>query len=472
MERLQSLNVPVIAHLKKGVFIWITRIIDSKVYYLNIAGREKAESCDRFEQEWSGVALAIENIDHAGEPDYREKRYREIKENALKYLVAGVFGVLLAILIYFSWTNDNSLSLLPKLLLVLINAFGCYFSYVLIRQEKHQSDALSNKFCKIGKHIDCKKVTSSKYSKLFGVISWAELGAVYFSFALLWVAIAPLNDGWLPPLWWLSLFVLPFTLWSLTTQAFVIRKWCLFCCSVAFLLWANAGVLAVSHPRSAIISGPDAAMAALLFMACLTVVFEASKTVGSKARSHAQQRETSKIKYNIPTIQTQLSETAYTIEKTGFVWGNSESSNDIGLYVSASCSHCGTAVKEFKRLTEIYPDFCYRLIFAVSSDNFDDKANVIIRHLINLYKSMNKNEFFDMLNVWYTMLKKDIETLQKNFPVPFEYDCKPEMDALYQFNQQSKAGYTPAVFLSGRLLSQLYSYKDLSGIARAVNAEK
>ena len=80
--------------------------------------------------------------------------------------------------------------------------------------------------------------------------------------------------------------------------------------------------------------------------------------------------------------------------------------------------------------------------------------------------------FFDLLDYWYKMPDKNPEALQKAFPVNSTQDCKTEINALFQFNQQSKINYTPALIYNGRLLSQLYSYQDLYGIVRASNADK
>ena len=471
VEKLHALDVPVIAHLKKGEFIWVTQVTDSNVQYWSANGNEKTESLERFEQEWSGVALAIKGIADAGESDYSAVRQSEIKEKIFKLLIAGVLVVLVAVLTCFSWANDSSLPLLSKLLLLVINGVGCYVSYILIRQEKRQSDALSDKFCKVGKYIDCKKVTASKYSKLFGFISWAELGAAYFCSMLIWIAIAPFSAGWLPPIWWLSFIVLPFTLWSLATQGFVIRKWCLFCCTVVILLWVNAAVLLVSCSQPAIVSIPETAMAALLFIVFIVAVMETGKTIGSKSRSYSKQRETAKIKYSLLTLHAHILETAHVTDNTGFTFDAPVASQEIGLYVSISCSHCKTALKEFHRLTEIYSDFRYRLIFSVKSDDFDDNMNRIICHFINLYKALNRKDFFIMLDTWYAMPQKTLETLQKAFPVSPAQDFQIEMDAMYQFSRHSKIGYTPAILLNGRILSQIYSHKDLYGIARTIHTE-
>ena len=162
MEKLQRVDVPVIAQLKRGEFVWVKQIADSKVHYWSASNKEKIVSCDQFEREWSGIALALQSIDNAGEPDYREKRRKEIVEGVIRYGIAGGLAVLLMALICFSWINDGSLSLLSKLLFLIINTAGVAVCYLLIRQEKRQSsNRLIQKFCKAGAHVDCNTVTRS-----------------------------------------------------------------------------------------------------------------------------------------------------------------------------------------------------------------------------------------------------------------------------------------------------------------------
>ena len=470
LEKLRALDVPVIAHLKTGEFVWVTLITDTKVHYRNGSGKGNAELHNNFERQWSGATLAIGNIDEAGEPDYRKKRSREVKENIVGYAFAGGCIALLTVLTCFTWTNDGSLPLLPKALLLLVNAAGCYIGYTLIGQEKRQANRLAQKFCKAGVFIDCNKVTKSHYSKLFGLFSWAELGMAYFVAVTLWVAIAPASNDWLYPLWWFLLAPLPFTLWSLFTQAFLIRKWCLFCCFIVILLWINACLLYFFIPFVCVVPVIESALAVLLLLVCTAAVLYAGKTKLSDP--YSEQRETARIKYDFKTLQAHLSEFRQETGNAGFVWGDPQARHEITLYVSIACSHCGKAVKALKGLTDTYPDLCFRLIFAVNTDDFEHKSTVITRHFISLHKTMHKDAFFDMLDAWYTTLNKNLEALQKAYPAVSAQEGKEEIDALYRFSQQAKTGYTPAILLNGRVLSQLYSHSDLFGIARTLYTEE
>ena len=144
--------------LKRDEFIIVIRITDSKVYYWSSIDKEKSLSHNDFEKEWSGMAMVFENIDEAGDPNYRKEHIKGIKKKIFNYYILGCFVFLLTVLMYISWASDRTLTLLTKLFLFSINIVGCYISYILIRQEKHQSDTLMNKYCKIGKYIDCRQV--------------------------------------------------------------------------------------------------------------------------------------------------------------------------------------------------------------------------------------------------------------------------------------------------------------------------
>ena len=471
LEKLRTLDVPVISSLNNSEYIWINKVTDKEVHYWGASDKEKVENCEKFEKSWTGVSLAIEDTDNAGEPNYKENCNREIKEKVIKFILPVGSVLLLTVLACFSWIKDSQLSLLSKLLLFFINTTGFYIGYILMRQEKSQSSRMIQKFCKAGTHIDCNKVIQSRYSKLFGMVSYAELGMAYFSAVILWLIIAPLSIEWLAPFQWFLLASLPFTIWSLFTQAFLIRKWCLFCCTIVLLLWLNVGIFYVSSTFVLLLPAVESALSALLFSGCIVGVVLAGKA-GNTDFQYAEQREIARIKYNFQVLQSQLAETYYETGDAGFVWGNLHSSCEIALYVSISCSHCEKAIKEMLKINDVYPGFRFRLIFSIKSDNVEDKANIVTCHFLNMFKTMKRKDFFTMLIAWYTTLNRNVEALLKSYPVSNDQNYREEIDAMYQFSKQAKISYTPALLLKGRLLSQLYSYQDLYGIARTLYAEE
>ena len=138
-------------------------------------------------------------------------------------------------------------------------------------------------------------------------------------------------------------------------------------------------------------------MLALLLLICIAAVAYIGKTV-KQGTLYSRQREMSRIKYDYGTLQGQLANLQYDTGNAGFVEGNSQASHEISLYISMACTFCGAAVKKISLLTEIYPDLGYRLIFTVNTNDPDHQSNIIIRHFLSLYRTMDRNNFFVMLD--------------------------------------------------------------------------
>lgn len=83
LEKLKALDISVIAHLKKNEFVWVKQVTDSKVYFEDSFGKKNSDDIETFEQEWSGIALAIEDIVDAGEPGYKEKYDKGLRKRYL-----------------------------------------------------------------------------------------------------------------------------------------------------------------------------------------------------------------------------------------------------------------------------------------------------------------------------------------------------------------------------------------------------
>ena len=467
LDEFRALGVPAIVHLKKEEFVWLTQITDSKVHYWSAVSGNSSINIADFEQEWSRVILIIEDLEGAGEPDYRQKHKKEVFEKLFNYAIICAIVLLSGILLFFAWRADLSVPLWGKISLLTINGIGLYISYVLVRHEKYQFNRITDKFCIKGNHIDCNKVTTSQFSRLFGVVSWAELGMAYFISVLFWIIIAPANNLWVFALWWLMIGSLPFTLWSLITQGFIIRKWCLFCCTVVVLLWINTFVMYLIIPHTLVLDIQSITILLLLFTFCLAATIYWYKTEGWKEKLYTVQRQITKIKYDIKVLHSQSSIVADNTDVTGFTWNvTNEIQPEIALYISIYCPHCGKALKEFYRLKNLYPDLGYRLIFAVDP-NMDEASKTVVRYFIEAYQQYDGDQFFEVMNTWYDMPERNIGILQKTFPVN-PGDNEQVISMLEIFNQQAQINYAPALLVNGKLLSDMYNYKDLISIGRTL----
>jgi len=167
----------------------------------------------------------------SGEENYQQKRRQEIFQKVSLFTV-GVLAILLALLPL----SIIPLSLLSIYILKIIGGILCYF---LLQKQFGSGNATIDVLCKMGGKSDCDSVINSSASTIFGVIHLSEIGFWYFVGGLLSMIIGTLaaNSLLSGVLAILSIAVLPFSLFAVYYQGWVIKKWCPLCLVVMAVFW-------------------------------------------------------------------------------------------------------------------------------------------------------------------------------------------------------------------------------------------
>lgn len=121
--------------------------------------------------------------------------------------------------------------------------------------------------CEHGKiKMSCSSVLKSRASKLFGVISLADIGVVYFAAELFQRAPS-----------WYALIPLPFSLFAIAYQAVVVKAWCPFCLLIHAVLWIQAAMLI----------GQTGSVSIVTMVVAATILYLTRRVVRLKAHTHA-----------------------------------------------------------------------------------------------------------------------------------------------------------------------------------------
>ena len=98
----------------------------------------------------------------------------------------------------------------------------------------HIQSQYADKICSLFKKSDCNNILESKDAKLWGVISWSEIGFGYFCSNLIIFL-------WFPFLMEYSVLIgcctLIFSFWSIWYQKVKVKQWCPLCLVIQLLFW-------------------------------------------------------------------------------------------------------------------------------------------------------------------------------------------------------------------------------------------
>ena len=110
--------------------------------------------------------------------------------------------------------------------LFLLYVIGALTSLLLVQKQIYTHGQYADKICSLFKQKDCNNVLESDAAKVFGWISWSEIGLGYFLSNLLLMAACP---ALIPYLILINLLALTYTIWSVWYQYKVVKQWCMLC---------------------------------------------------------------------------------------------------------------------------------------------------------------------------------------------------------------------------------------------------
>ncbi|MDL2265591.1 hypothetical protein LJC43_04335 [Parabacteroides sp. OttesenSCG-928-G21] len=298
-----NIETPFIAHTGND-FVTVYKVDPDQVHFFR-DGEKIIIPVSEFIQIWSGIILLVEIKPDSGEPNYIAHR----KENLL--YIARKSILILAIILFFgivySW---HSLSAdLGFILLLIVNFFGAYISFLLVLQQVHINSRYADKICSLFNKSDCNNVLESKAAKLLGVFGWSEIGLGYFVANIVILMFFPQMISFFVLI---NILVLPYTVWSVWYQKIKIQQWCPLCLIVQILLW----VIFVLNVFFGYIQFPDFHIQNILIIGCIfTISIFTFNILLSKLSEENQvielRQEINSIKANKEVFKTLLMQQTY-----------------------------------------------------------------------------------------------------------------------------------------------------------------
>ncbi|AQG80366.1 hypothetical protein AWR27_14170 [Spirosoma montaniterrae] len=456
-HHLMEVSYPFLAHTGTGDdtdYVVVERVQHDTISYFHPVRGVVQEPLTVFRKQWQGIGLLTEANEASGEYQYAAKRQAEVRASYRKpFLLASLTVLGLAVVLQapsWSW-----------LALLIANMAGLLVCVALWSEEANQGAfTYLKKLCGLSPKTDCHQVVNSPAGKLFGWIGMADIGLVYFGssvLALAWGGLAAQHA-----LLWLTAAALPYTIFSVGYQAFVLRKWCTLCLIVQATLWitfglhigATGGFMTTQLTAESIL--PIIAAFALVgaIWVFLKPLLTNAPVVRQVESALARFKRNELLFVNLLENQPVVAIDELPAE---LIAGNRDAPITLTVVSNPFCGPCADAHNVVEKILAVYPEDV-RVIerFAGNSRDESSETNYVARHLIGLSGQAILPE---ALHDWYT--HKDFARLQARYP------ANPAIDATTVHHQHMvwcdavKVEYTPSVFINGRLLPDLFTINDL-----------
>ena len=450
---LKELGTPVISQINtlNPEFIVLTNIDDKQCTYLSEQNREKTINIEEFEKEWLGVLIIPEINKESKEDKYYQNKILELVE-FIKRPIIVLFYIFISI---FFFTKNKEITY-PNIFLFAFYNIGVFVCILLLRESLNINDQFARKICELNKKMSCFNVLNSKGAKLFDIIGWSEIGLIYFLGNLLTFLFIPSG---VTILYWSNILVLPYTIWSIGYQRYVVKKWCILCLSTQLTLWllfitffnSNINLYPLEISLNAII---NITICFIIPIFCLWMIIP---ILNKTNKLPNLQNNYNKIKSNETVFKTLLKEQdILTMNKLArsLVLGNEQASLSISVINNPYCEHCANMHKRLMKLLSRYPnEVKVELVFI--GDDFMENT---IESLISIYFNYERKEVERIYSDWFEKKEKTFKFININFKNENIHDIYLAQKA-WQVNKDIIS--TPTIYVNNQELPQGYEIEDI-----------
>ncbi|ADB36837.1 Vitamin K epoxide reductase [Spirosoma linguale DSM 74] len=350
----------------------------------------------------------------------------------------------------------------PDCFLLLTKTIGFTLSGLLVAKQLGSKNAFTDRLCRINSKTSCDNVLNSPAAKLWGWLSWADIGLLYFAGGLLTLLVSPLDPkGGVffptsrPLLNGLALLAVPYTLFSVYYQARVVRQWCSLCLGVQVILLGE-GIIAISE-RSTL---PTVVAPYLLLMTAFLLPIIAwvliKPVLLTAQKSRREHDELMRFKRNPALFRAMLMQQPQMppipADLNPILLGNPNAEHTITVVTNPYCGPCAKTHKDVVKLLDRNNNLNARILF--TCDGADGLTTQVAIYTMALAEQGNESV---ALTDWYEQPEKNVDAWAKKYPVIT--DAARWVDAA---NQQRDwcmmAGIvaTPTVYIDSYQLPTLY----------------
>jgi uncharacterized membrane protein/thiol-disulfide isomerase/thioredoxin len=463
VDKLHEIPVPFITSFKQGYFIAVAKIDKGEVTIIDENGYKKVLDKDWFLKQWTETIVVAEANEKSREPDYKKKLNQSILKSIAYTLVPVTF--LVAIL----WPLINGTVGVVPTTYLLVKLVGLTVSLLLLWYDIDKGNPFLKQICSGIQKANCNAVLNTEVASLFGILTWSEVGFIYFAGGLLFVAFVGIKET-MPLISSLSLLAFPYTIFSIYYQWKVIKQWCVLCLVVqAVLLFETTMVLTTTRisiknvfivfANQYLIAGVSIAIPVVSWF-LLKPLLKLVNTSKYEKRSYLQLKFNDKVFWSL--LKKQKSILQHNTEGLGITIGNHHAENIIVNVCNPYCGPCASMHPELEKVITQNPNIKAQIIFSVTT-NETDRKNKPVKHFLAIAEKGDAQQTHKALDDWYLTPNKDYDLFASKYPMNDELKRQTEkIEKMSDWCNKVGIQYTPTLFINGYELPKNYQIRDIN----------
>ncbi|CAL2089774.1 vitamin K epoxide reductase family protein [Tenacibaculum sp. 190524A02b] len=427
-------------------------IIEKKnsLYFVSNSTTQNKEYKEKdFLKVFTGIIVAVEeNKDNTNSTN---------QSNFIKPITIFSIVVLTSFLLFKSFPQ------LTTVLHLILSITGVIISVAILKQELGLKTTIGNAFCSgTDDKKDCDAVLSSKGAEITKNYKLSDLSVLYFSLLSVTTFILIKNPS-IP--YWVSLLVIPITLYSIYYQYFVVKKWCLLCLSIVGIMWVQAIIPFINQPLNINFYLNDILIFGIISMTIWLAWQYIKPLVSEITELRKEKIESIKFKRNFELFKSlfEKSPQLYTQLKDSkeIIFGNPNANLELLIVTNPFCGHCKPVHNHIDEILQRYHDNVkIKIRFNINPEDTNSELVKITSRLLEIYNEEGSEKCLQAMNSIYGGEKPSnwLKIWGESTPKDIYLE---ELTKEQNWCKENAINFTPEILVNGKSFPKEYNRTDL-----------
>lgn len=262
----------------------------------------------------------------------------------------------------------------------------------------------------------------------------------------------------------MSLFAVPAIVYSIWLQKFELKKWCVLCLAVSFVIVLQSVVFTLGN--ASWFNNDVTDYYSFIFSTILltSIWFSIKPILENKIKFEKETNELIRFKRNFNLFQflSKDIEEYDDFEKLkGIEFGNKNAATQITLILSPSCGHCHIAFKDAYKLIQNHPEKTHlTILFNINPENEDNTYRIVAETLLAL-NEQDPQKAKEAIIDWH-INRLDLENWKQKWSIESPHLLiNKQLQNQYYWCLKNEFNYTPVKLINGNLFPEGYELKEL-----------